>query len=297
MPNLPVSPSTGLAAVLLTVAFVLRIMAEPPVEFAPTALQHNTIIVDNHHVHYRIGGRGPYLLLLHGFTLTGSEWEPFVETLTRTHTVIIPDLPGHGHSTRLAGGFTYGRTAEIIDGLLDSLGVKTVKGIGHSAGSITLLTMAVRRPGRLESLVLVAGAHRLSERGVTLLAEETFQTLDETTLDFYRTLQPGGDMQIASIFDQMNAMARSQEWTAYLDSHLAAIEIPVYLVGGSEDQYFPPDVLTELRQRLSNSSLRIVEGQGHAPVFEQLGGSAEAAAQLLQDLPDFWAKRPVISSR
>ena len=62
-----------------------------------------TATVDGFKIHYRVGGSGPFLLMLHGMTLTGEQWLPFAEDFRNTYTVIVADLPGHGGSSPLAG--------------------------------------------------------------------------------------------------------------------------------------------------------------------------------------------------
>lgn len=71
------------------------------------SLGEATQMVDGIELVYRIGGSGPPLGLLHGFTLTGEEWNPFLDELGKHNTVIVPDLPGMGHSARPMGDFTH----------------------------------------------------------------------------------------------------------------------------------------------------------------------------------------------
>lgn len=56
----------------------------------------DSVEVDGSWLHYRTGGHGPPLLLLHGFTGTGVWWEPYLDPLAESYTTIVPDLPGHG---------------------------------------------------------------------------------------------------------------------------------------------------------------------------------------------------------
>lgn len=47
----------------------------------------------------RVGGRGPAVLLLHGYGESGDMWAPLAARLAATHTVIVPDLRGMGLSS------------------------------------------------------------------------------------------------------------------------------------------------------------------------------------------------------
>ena len=52
-----------------------------------------------------LGGKGPAVVLLHGYGETGDMWVPLAADLARDHTVIVPDLRGLGLSSKPAGGF------------------------------------------------------------------------------------------------------------------------------------------------------------------------------------------------
>ena len=56
-------------------------------------------------LHYRTGGSGPAVVLLHGVPKTGYHWRHLVPKLTPGHTVVVPDLRGLGDSARPAGGY------------------------------------------------------------------------------------------------------------------------------------------------------------------------------------------------
>src|SRR4030095_11379123 len=51
----------------------------------------------------RVGGRGPAVVLLHGYAETGDMWAPLAAELARDHTVVVPDLRGMGLSPKPTG--------------------------------------------------------------------------------------------------------------------------------------------------------------------------------------------------
>src|ERR1700732_5456943 len=57
-----------------------------------------TVEIDGVKLHYLTAGRGPALILLHGYTQTSRMWRPLIDKLKDTYTVIAPDLPGIGDS-------------------------------------------------------------------------------------------------------------------------------------------------------------------------------------------------------
>ena len=54
-------------------------------------------------VHYTISGKGMPVVLLHGFAEDGTIWKNQLPFLEKNYTVIVPDIPGSGKSSRLKG--------------------------------------------------------------------------------------------------------------------------------------------------------------------------------------------------
>jgi pimeloyl-ACP methyl ester carboxylesterase len=72
-------------------------------------------------IHVRVGGKGPAVVLLHGYGETGDMWAPMAADLARDHTVIVPDLRGMGLSSKPAGGYDKKTQAGDVAGVLDAL--------------------------------------------------------------------------------------------------------------------------------------------------------------------------------
>ena len=70
---------------------------------AHAATAHGTVTsrtaeVEGVKLHYLTAGRGPAVVLLHGYTQTSRMWKPIIPLLAERFTVIAPDLPGIGDS-------------------------------------------------------------------------------------------------------------------------------------------------------------------------------------------------------
>jgi pimeloyl-ACP methyl ester carboxylesterase len=248
----------------------------------------HTAVVDGHKVHYLAGGQGPILLMLHGFTLTGEEWLPLAEEFLSRHTVILPDLPGHGSSSPLPGAFSFKETARLMHGLLDRLGADKAQGIGHSAGAMTLLHMAVERPQRLESLALVGGPTVLGPQARKIAREDKFELMDLQRQEFYWRLHPGGKPQVDWIFRQYNGLADNQEGIPM--EVLTGLSVKTLIIWGDRDEYFPLSVPLEMYRALPHAALWVVPGQGHMPLWESFGGSAAAARMFPAIVDEFFGK-------
>jgi len=111
--------------------------------------------VNGARIHYRIGGVGSPVVLLHGYTQTGHMWGPLIPTLARGHTVIVPDLRGIGRSERTATGYEKKNAAVDIHELVRSLGFERASIVGHDIGLMVAYAYAAQFPGETERLVLM----------------------------------------------------------------------------------------------------------------------------------------------
>jgi pimeloyl-ACP methyl ester carboxylesterase len=111
-----------------------------------------------HRVVYRVAGTGPALLLVHGLFEDALTWRKVIPRLARTHTVIAPDLFGHGESDAPAGVDYYSPSghAGTLRDLLDVLGHDHVTVVGHSLGGGIALSFAYNYPARVQRIALIS---------------------------------------------------------------------------------------------------------------------------------------------
>jgi pimeloyl-ACP methyl ester carboxylesterase len=250
---------------------------------------NKTIQIEDQLIHYKIGGSGPFLLMLHGFTLSGEQWEYFIPDLMKKYTVVVVDLPGHGNSQSEAISYSFSRMATLMLELLEALEIPQTFGIGHSAGSIILFHMALQAPEKIKALTLVAFAHKMSEEGINLLLHDKFEDADEEFQRFYKKIHPGGAKQIEAIFKHENALAQHPEDIDFLPEMLFPIQTPVLLVIGDRDFYFPMDFALKTYQNLPKASLWTIPAQNHLPIWPYFGGSEEAQRIFTAECQKFFA--------
>jgi 3-oxoadipate enol-lactonase len=106
-------------------------------------------------LHYLERGQGEPVLLVHGLGSSGADWALQVRELERKFRVIVPDLPGSGHSAPPEGGLSVGGFARALWGLCDHLGARRVNLIGFSLGGAVCLEMALQRPDEVPRLGLI----------------------------------------------------------------------------------------------------------------------------------------------
>ncbi|MBI4588176.1 MAG: alpha/beta hydrolase [Candidatus Rokubacteria bacterium] len=110
---------------------------------------------DGVRIHYRRMGRGPGMVLLHGFPQTGHMWRRVLPGLAERFTVVAPDLRGYGDSDRPAAGYDKRTMAADIAAVVQALGLGPVVLVGHDRGARVAHRFALDHPSRLTHLVLL----------------------------------------------------------------------------------------------------------------------------------------------
>jgi len=142
--------------VLLTVFMLaIGIPAHAGVTPFPAAFRTQDIPVEGAKIHVRVGGKGPAVVLLHGFGDTGDMWAPLAADLARDHTVVVPDLRGLGLSSIPEGGYDKKTQAADVRGVLAALGIEHAVVVGHDIGTMVAFAYASRYPQLTDRLVVM----------------------------------------------------------------------------------------------------------------------------------------------
>ncbi len=249
---------------------------------------------------YRLTGAGPVLLLVHGITGSSASWQPVMGLLAEAgHTVLAPDLPGHGGSERHRGDHSLGAHASILRDLLQVLDLPRATVVGHSLGGGVAMVFAYQFPERVERLGLVDSGGLGREvspliRAATLPGAE-WVIRAATTPPLLRAvgtvggalarvgIRPGGDVAeiaggVASLGDgerraafvrtaRSIASAGGQRVSASERLYLAE-HVPVLLVWGDRDPVIPIAHGRAAHAALPASRLEVFPGAGHFPMLD-----------------------------
>lgn len=266
-----------------------RSKAGPPTELREVALH-------GHRVRVRTAGAGPALVLIHGITGSSATWEPVIGPLARHHTVIAPDLLGHGESAKPRGDYSLGAYASGVRDLLSVLGHDRATVVGHSLGGGVAMQFSYQFPERVERLVLVDSGGLGRQVNVVLRsaalpgAEFVLPLLAaDPVLDagsWLRRqaarvgLRPGADLQeMATGFASLGDIETRQAFihtvrgiidvggqrVSARDRLYLAAEVPTLIVWGERDPMIPVRHGIRAHEEMPGSRLEIFEEAGHFP--------------------------------
>ena len=142
-----------LSSALLTILLSAPLAAH--VEPFPQGFHTEMIPTNGTRLFVRVGGKGPAVLLLHGFGDTGDMWAPLAAELSRDHMVIVPDLRGMGLSDHPDAGYTKKNQAVDIAGVLDALKVSSTALVTHDIGNMVGYALAAQYPTRISRWAVI----------------------------------------------------------------------------------------------------------------------------------------------
>lgn len=117
----------------------------------------HTVPVPPYVINYAKAGRGPVMVLLHGANISWAQWYSVIPALAKRFTVIAPDWPGAGYSSKRNT-----TTPDIDKDYVETLGrflkklhIKNARIIAHSISGAIAVKLAVRFPTLVHSLILM----------------------------------------------------------------------------------------------------------------------------------------------
>jgi pimeloyl-ACP methyl ester carboxylesterase len=255
-------------------------------------LQHLTL--HGHRVAYRLAGEGPAVVLIHGITSSSESWSAVGAELAQRHTVLAPDLIGHGQSAKPRGDYSMGAFASGVRDLMVGLGIGPATIVGHSLGGGVAMQFAYQFPERTERLALVSSGglgpdvHVLlraatlpgSEWVLPLLASRLAlavgsrigRQLERLGIDFGtdgREMARGhtslNDAETRAAFIQ--AMRASIDVTGQRvqgnDRLYLATQLPLLIVWGARDRIIPLEHGRRAHELVPGSRFEVFERAGH----------------------------------
>jgi pimeloyl-ACP methyl ester carboxylesterase len=249
-----------------------------------------------HPVAYHRMGEGPALVLVHGITSSSRTWHAVLPKLAERHTVIAPDLLGHGGSAKPRGDYSLGAYASGIRDLLSVLDVPRATLVGHSLGGGIAMQFAYQFPERLERLVLVDSGGLGNEVSIWLRAATLPGAELVLPLLFSERMRNAGfgvgrvlgklgfraDANIRGVVEGIESLADGDARRAFVHTARSVIDpagqrvdardrlylsegVPTLLLWGERDPIIPASHGRRAHEMMPHSQLVIFPGAGHFP--------------------------------
>lgn len=115
----------------------------------PPGFRSEEIETDGATIHVRVGGRGPAVVMLHGFGNTGDMWAPLTAALRHDRLTVVPDLRGMGLSSHPAQGYDKRTQGGDVARILDVLDIGKTGLVTHDIGNMVGYAFAAQYPDRV----------------------------------------------------------------------------------------------------------------------------------------------------
>lgn len=240
-------------------------------------------------------GQGVPVMLLHGYPLDHSIWQPLIPLMEDEAHLIIPDLRGHGRSPVADNVYSMHCMASDVLALLDRLRIQKVILAGHSMGGYVALHFAHAYPHRLAALALVASHCFADEKERAENRIATARKVDDSgNIDFIADgMLPNltADLSIKNRIRKLmlstnpkgiSGVLRGMAERDSMCETLSAFEKPFLIIAGDEDKLISLDRVKEMASLMKNPWIEIIPGAGHLPMLENPNETAEALLSLIQ---------------
>jgi pimeloyl-ACP methyl ester carboxylesterase len=295
-----------LTAILIAVSGYAVAAADPPKINLDTfdALKKTVQLPDGETLAYITMGNpnGTPVVLVHGYTDNARDWVPLIPYLSKSFRLIVVDLRGHGRSSKPDCCYTLPDFAYDIVLLLDSLRIRRADIVGHSLGSMVAQVYAEDWPERTNKVVLISSSSgpppgappKQPKFDFAAQIRQLHEPLDPDSpfmVSWWDSPTPvDPDFIRRQRIDSAGIPLRV--WLAVLDQGLGNVadlqrtlprlQAPTLLIWGSDDPIMEPEVRTTLRQALPHAQVKIFQGLGHNPFWEDPRGCAAVINTFLK---------------
>jgi len=306
-------PRTALPLLSLVVLFAVPARADVPP--FPGSFQNSEIQTRGATIHVRVGGKGPAVVLLHGFGDTGDMWAPVAADLVRDHRVVVPDLRGMGLSSKPEGGYDKKTQALDIADVLDALKIQRADLVTHDIGNMVGYAFAAQFPARVTRWVvidapipgigpweeilknpilwhfnfrgpdverLVAGRERIYLDRFWNEFSADPRRFDEASRQHYAALyaRPGA---MHAAFNQFAAFSQDAKDNAELLARNGKLRMPILAIGGEKS--FGTTMADVVRFTATQVQPLVIADAGHWIIEEQPAALVKAVRAFLDARP------------
>jgi len=242
------------------------------------------IDLDGETLHYVDEGRGPPVVLIHGFGGHTFSYRFLIPELARDHRVVAVDLLGFGYSERVPGAdYSQEAQARRVLRLMDALGIQRASLVGHSMGGEVAMRAAAAAPERVAQLALVASvsgdrvptlpptplikpflpalSRLLGRRMLGASFVDKSRLTDEIWEAYHRPARIRGSM------DGLYSIMRDTRKDPPIQ--FDAISAPILLMVAERERIIPRWMRERLRRRFPSAQVAVIRDAGHVLLEER----------------------------
>jgi pimeloyl-ACP methyl ester carboxylesterase len=242
-------------------------------------------------IHYEVHGRGPSILLSHGYSATCRMWDGQITALQDRYQVIVWDMRGHGQSDYPddAAAYSEATTVQDMAAILNACGIRRAIIGGLSLGGYMSLAFHLAHPAMTRALLIFdtgpgfrnadsreawnqrarQRADDLETRGLAALGSS-----DEVRMSQHRNASGLAHAARGMLTQQDDAVIASLE----------SIAVPSLVLVGSDDKNFLA-ATDYMARKIPGARKVVIEGAGHAANLHQPAAFNRATESFLADLP------------
>ncbi len=259
-------------------------------------IERAEVLLHGHRVNFNIAGQGPPVVLIHGVAGRAGQWDQVAQLLAETHTVVAPDLLGHGESAKPRGDYSLGAHASGIRDLLVGLNFPSASIVGHSLGGGIAMQFSYQFPELCERLVLVSSGglgedvHLLlraatlpgSEFVLPLLAHPRVLDIASVIPRWLGRIGLRTRTDLAEMARGYQSLANAEARSAFIhtlrgvidptgqrinasDRLYLASKMPSLIIWGRRDRIIPVEHAEPTHEGMPGSKLELFDRSGHFP--------------------------------
>jgi len=246
----------------------------------------------------------PYIVLVHGFGDAPESFSLYTQKLRSKYNIILPYLPGfNNHCVSELTTYDLNYFQESISKILDHLGIKKANFFGHSLGGAVCFKLHESRPDLFQSLTLmdslavqVSGVRSI----INMVDEGDNPFLVKSKSDYLKFKQQNFmntkavpffiDTWVMENFFSHHWLFKKISEDLFIDADdfeetdslfdLGAINVPVNIIWGRHDAFFPIEHAQYLKEEIKNSKLHIIDNSGHCPHLERPGSLLKVLGEI-----------------
>ena len=243
----------------------------------------------------------PAIVLQHALATNRHMWDGAAEVLSEKYRVVRPDARGHGESDAPEGAYSFTDLMKDVLAVMDAEGLEKAHHVGLSMGGMVAQHIGILAPERVESLILVSTACRISQEGragwderLAAVAKGGMET--QVGLAIERWFTPSFRETGAPVIDEIANMIRATPPAGFtgwgqairdldITADLAKIDLPVLIIVGRDDPGTPVAAAQEIYDGIRNAHMQIYPEASHQLPLQR---AEDFHLSVLDHMEDFY---------